>query len=205
VRAEGDDAREKLSAAERTSALATDVQAARAEVEEWGATAEREGAAAATERSEADRVSVASQSARDREHEAAEHRAKLLRDRAELSGLVALASRLEQAAVRIEELDRQRVGLHEQLGGIAAELAGLPELDVEQVDLSALEQALGAAEREQRAKLIAKLNTATYLADVLNTVPRYVWPALTFSALLMAASVALRLGLPKEIVALLKR
>jgi len=67
------------------------------------------------------------------------------------------------------------------------------------------ERASRDAEREQRAKLIAKLNTATYLADVLNTVPRYVWPALTFSALLMAASVALRLGLPKEIVALLKR
>ena len=64
------------------------------------------------------------------------------------------------------------------------------------------ERASRDAEREQRAKLIEKLNTATYIADVLRAVPRYVWPVLTFAALLMAVSVAFRLQLPEEIATL---
>jgi len=59
-------------------------------------------------------------------------------------------------------------------------------------------------EREQRAKLIGKLNTATYVADVFSKVPQYVWPSLIGAVALITLAVVFRLQLPKEIMVLLK-
>jgi exonuclease SbcC len=112
-----------------------------------GAQASQAYAVAVRARAQATEVEVAAERARD----------ALIAERAKLSSVLSRAEHLAQAEAKIEAYEEQLPALRETVTHAEAELAGLPEIIAQSVDLTVHERKVGECERAEK---LASTNVA---------------------------------------------
>lgn len=146
------EAQATLGETERLAARAGEMQTAQAELE--AATADAERASAEQERAESNAVETGTRAKElaslDKGLRAEATRLRTERDA--LTPMLALLPRLDQAQARIEELEPQLEQARGRAAQVEAELAALPDVEAEEVDLTEYERAVGQAEKVERER-----------------------------------------------------